>query len=123
MPGKKRILIVDDSAEILSLYSDVLKASGYETVKAQTWEDCWRQARSFKPDLILLDVVMPGMDGGSMALRLLEDPETSGIPVIFLTSMVSPEEASAVNSPGARVYVSKASPHTELLKTVKKTIG
>jgi CheY-like chemotaxis protein len=123
MPGRKKILIVDDSKEILDIYYDVLVRSGYETTKAQTWADCRRLAKSIKPDLILLDVVMPDMDGGSMARQLLEDPETSGIPVIFLTSMVSQEEASAVSSPGARMYVSKASPHSELLKTIKKVIG
>ncbi|MFA5161066.1 MAG: response regulator [Elusimicrobiales bacterium] len=119
----KKILIMDDAKDMLSIYSDMLSKYGYTVSAAQTPEDCLRIARATAPDLILLDVVMPGMDGGTVARHLMEDPRLSSIPVIFLTSMVSPEEAAAVYKPGARMYISKASHPSEIVAAIRKVIG
>ena len=119
----KKILIVDDAKDMLIIYSDMLARYGYTVSTAQTAEDCLRIAKATAPDLILMDVVMPGVDGGTMARHIMEDPRLSSIPVIFLTSMVSPEEAAAVYKPGSRVYISKASQPSEIIATIKKVIG
>jgi len=63
------------------------------------------------------------MDGGTMARHIAEDPKLSSIPIVFLTSMISPEEASAVYKPGARLYISKASAPDEIVASIKRIIG
>jgi len=123
MAGKKKILIVDDAKDMLSLYGDILTKAGYEISTAQDLAACLRAAKAIMPDLILMDIVMPDMDGGAMARQVLEEPQLSAIPIVFLTSMISPEEASAAYKPGARMYISKASSPSEIVSRVKKVIG
>ena len=123
MAGKKKVLIVDDARDMLVLYGDILTKAGYEVNTAQTLDACLRIARAMAPDIILMDIVMPDMDGGTMARQVLEDPQLSSIPIVFLTSMISPDEASAAYKPGARMYISKASSPSEIISRVKKVIG
>ena len=89
---KKRILIVDDEQSFTRLIKLNLEKTGrYEVLEENR---SWNLAavRGFKPDLILLDVIMPGLDGGQVAARLQADPNTRHIPVIFLTATVRKQE-------------------------------
>lgn len=80
------ILIVDDSPTELHLFQNMLEKNGFETLVADSGEDGIRQARSAHPDCILMDVVMPGMNGFQATRKLTNDPGTSTIPVIMITT-------------------------------------
>ncbi|MGI6272830.1 MAG: response regulator [Anaerohalosphaeraceae bacterium] len=82
-----KMLIVDDEPDILRLLSKHFTLSGYEVLTATTATDALILAHTQRPDIILLDVLLPGMDGGEVARRLRTIPETADTPVIFLTGM------------------------------------
>ncbi len=88
----QKILIVDDEQDTLSVLGKGLAAEGYLIIKADNGGDALVLATSELPDLIILDVLMPGMDGGEVARRLKGIPETEDIPVIFLTGMFPKRE-------------------------------
>jgi len=80
------ILIIDDSPTELHLFQNMLEKNGFDTLVADNGEEGLRQARSSRPDCILMDVVMPGMNGFHATRKLTQNPDTSGIPVIMITS-------------------------------------
>jgi twitching motility two-component system response regulator PilH len=80
------ILIIDDSPTELHLFQNMLEKNGFSTLVADSGEEGLRQAKASRPDCILMDVVMPGMNGFQATRKLTQDPVTSGIPVIIITS-------------------------------------
>jgi CheY-like chemotaxis protein len=87
--AKKRILLVDDEKSLTTLLKLNLEETGDYEVRAENWpEDAIQAAREFKPDLILLDIIMPRMPGGNIAALIDEDPELKGTPIVFLTAAV-----------------------------------
>jgi CheY-like chemotaxis protein len=97
-----RILHVEDDADIQAIARLALEGvGGFETATCGTGEEALRLARSFHPDLILLDVMMPDMDGVTTLRRLREDPQTAAIPVVFMTAKVQQEEVARLREAGA----------------------
>ena len=90
--GGKKILIVDDETRIRELLELRLSSEGYEVIQAKDGEEGVMMAKKHLPDLILMDVMMPKMDGSEAVEELKEDAATQDIPVIFLTSMITKEE-------------------------------
>jgi DNA-binding response OmpR family regulator len=88
------VLIVDDEEPILRLVANLLEAKGHESMTASDGEEGLRMVEVRRPDAILLDIMMPGMDGATVAQKLGESPETSDIPIIFLTGLVDADEMS-----------------------------
>jgi CheY-like chemotaxis protein len=88
MSGTK-LLVVDDEPDAAIILAKTLKARGYEVHTASNGLDAVTMAKTLTPDLILLDILMPGMDGTEVAKALQEDPTTRNIPVIFLTCLVT----------------------------------
>src|SRR5438034_5696492 len=84
--GGRRVLIVDDEFSIRLICSINFTASGWECAEARDGEEALERIRLERPDVVLLDVMMPRLDGWQVAERLLEDPATSDIPVVFLTA-------------------------------------
>lgn len=82
---KQKILIVDDEHDIILILKMALQKAGYETDEAYDGLQALEKVGSFKPDLILLDIMMPKLDGNSVNLKLKENPETAKIPVIIIT--------------------------------------
>ena len=80
------VLIIDDSPTELHLFQNMLEKNGFNTLVADSGEDGLKQARSSRPDCILMDVVMPGMNGFQATRKLNKDPATSKIPVIIITT-------------------------------------
>ena len=80
------ILIIDDSPTELHLFQNMLERSGFNTLVADSGEEGLRQAKVSRPDCILMDVVMPGMNGFQATRKLTQDPDTAGIPIIIITS-------------------------------------
>jgi class 3 adenylate cyclase len=103
---KPRILVVDDTPDNLFLMNALLE-DRYDVVTAESGAAALEAARTQVPDLILLDIMMPGMDGYEVLRRLRKDPATADIPVIFLTALTSPEEEQHGLDLGAVDYITK----------------
>ena len=87
-----RILVVDDEAINLKLVSRLLEMEGYEVITAQSGDASLRLIEQTPPDMALLDVMMPDMDGYELCRRLRQNPRTAGIPIVMLTAMVDENE-------------------------------
>ena len=85
----KKILLVDDDFDFLAATKTMVESSGYTTETAENAEECLEKAQKGKPDLIVLDVMMPGMDGWEACEILINTPETRDIPIIMLTAVAS----------------------------------
>src|ERR1700736_6611685 len=96
--GAKKLLAVDDSMMLLSFVKEVLVDAGYEVTTASTGEEAVREAQRGSPDLILLDFVLPDMRGDEVCRRLLENPGTAGIPVVYMSGYGAELQASGQNS-------------------------
>jgi two-component system cell cycle response regulator DivK len=102
-----RILVVEDNPLNLKLVRDVLTASGYEVVEAQTGEDGVSLAADCAPDLVLMDLQLPGIDGYE-ALRLIrEDPRVGEVPIVALTAFAMREDRERTARAGFDGYLSK----------------
>lgn len=87
--GKKRILLVDDEKSFTNLLKLNLEETGAYEVRVENWaEDAYPAAREFKPDLVLLDIIMPRLPGGNVAAQIKADPELKNTPIVFLTAAV-----------------------------------
>jgi len=120
--AKKRILVVDDEASVTRGIKLNLETGGkYEVRTENHAPDTLAAARDFQPDLILLDVMMPEMDGGDVAAQLREDPELTGIPVVFLTALTSNQETGGHDMiSGPAIYLAKPVVVSELTKCIER---
>ncbi len=112
------VLIVDDVPENLSLLHDALDEAGYAVLVATNGESALQRARQSRPDVILLDAVMPGMDGFEVARRLKADPQTQPIPVVFMTGLTETEHVVAAFAAGGADYVTKPIRPPEVLARI-----
>ena len=120
---RKKILIVDDEKDVLDVLEKRLSHAGYEVIKAENGKDALAMAKSQRPDLILLDIVMPEIDGAQTADILKSDPATKDIPIVFLTCLVTKEEEqSSDNVIAGRHFIAKPYNPKELLEVVQKHI-
>ena len=115
-----RILIVDDEPDVRKALEMRLQAEGYQVLQAENGMSGLRAALKSKPDLIILDVDMPDIDGGEVAARLKEDEETRHIPIIFLTCLYTRKDGVVAGSPmGDRVFMGKPYKPEELLEQIQ----
>ncbi len=114
-----KILIVDDDPKISSFIALILRRNGYEVREENRSFAALRTAREFRPDLALLDVDMPGKDGGAVAAELAADRDLAGTPVIFVTSLVGASEAGVR---GGSRFISKPVDLAALLSTVRQVL-
>ena len=121
--SKKKILIVDDDKDVLSVLEKRLTVEKYSVITANNGQDAIILAKAQRPDLIILDIIMPGIDGAEVAGKLREDPETRNIPVIFLTCMLTPEEEKQKRHHVAgNIFIAKPYDIKELLSEIKKIV-
>jgi len=116
--GIKRILVVDDSATERHMLKDLLTKAGYDVFSSENGEDAIVKARQMKPDLILMDVVMPGLNGFQATRAISRDPETRSIPVIMCTSKSQETDKIWGLRQGAKDYVVKPVDREALLAKV-----
>lgn len=119
MRERPLLLAADDTPRDLKLLAKALEREGYDLVLAANGVQALECAKTRKPDLILLDILMPGMDGIEVCRRLKADPNTQGIPVIFLTAQAKSIEILAGFEAGAVDYVTKPFQIPELLARVR----
>lgn len=103
-----KILIVEDDPLISEMYHDIFEFDGYELDVAANGEEGIEKARMLKPTLILLDIMMPKMNGLQVLEKLKSDPETKNIPVVILTNLSGTQDAKAALSKGAVKYIVKS---------------
>ena len=116
------VLIVEDNDKNMKLARDVLQAKGYQTLEAITGEDGVKLARERKPDLVLMDIQLPGINGIEAFRQIRADASTSRIPVVALTASVTPTDRSAIAAAGFDAFLSKPINLKEFLDTVKRMV-
>ena len=104
----KKILFIGDESALQKTFGEILKQGGYEMISALDGETGLRLAKSEKPDLILLDLILPKMHGFEVLKKLKEDKETKDIPVIVLTNLEKIEDVDKALELGATTYLVKA---------------
>ena len=126
MADQKLILIVDDEPDFLEIFGAKLSAAGFRIETAANGEEGYQKAKALKPDLVLLDVKMPVLDGASALLKMREDPDTKNITVLFLTSLIDPKteleemHQKISQEMGAQGYIRKTTDLGNLVETVKR---
>jgi len=116
------VLIVEDNEKNMKLARDILQAKGYETVEAVTGEEGVKLAKEKKPDLVLMDIQLPGINGIEAFKQLRADAKTARIPVIALTASVTPTDRSQITAAGFDAFVSKPICLKEFVATVKRLV-
>lgn len=107
-PEKKKILIIDDEVSFARMVKLNLEKAGFDVRVENRAANAVAAAREFRPDLVLLDVIMPGMDGGDVANQIKRDRNLRGTPIVFLTATVSKHEAGDVGlNSGGELFLAK----------------
>ena len=120
----KKILIVDDRAEVRELVEVTLRVEDYRILQAKSGEEAVEIARAEKPDLIIMDIMMPGSVDGLEATRILKnDPETKDCKIIMLTAKGQEADREAGFEAGANDYFIKPFSPLELIKKVEEALG
>ena len=117
-----KLLIIEDEADIRELISFNLEMSGYEVLKARDGEEGLRMARSEKPDLIILDLMLPGMDGLKVCSHLKKDSDVKDVPVIMLTARSEDDDIISGLETGADDYITKPFSPRILIARVKAAL-
>jgi len=116
------VLIVEDNDKNMKLVRDVLQVKGYRTLEAGSAEDGIALARAHKPDLVLMDIQLPGMNGIEALGVLRADPSTAAIPVIAVTASVMQQDRNLITQAGFDAYIGKPINLKEFLEAVRTMI-
>jgi twitching motility two-component system response regulator PilH len=115
----KKVLVVDDSKTELMFMTDLLQKSGFSVKTAENAEDAFRRLAEDKPDLILMDVVMPGQTGFQLTRAITRDPLYADVPIIMCTSKNQETDRVWGMRQGARDYITKPVDKDELMAKIK----
>ena len=121
--GIRRILVVDDSATERYMLKDLLTKAGYEVISSENGEDAIVKARQVKPDLILMDVVMPNLNGFQATRAITREATTKHIPVILVTTKDQDTDRVWGMRQGARAYLTKPFSEDELASVISGHVG
>jgi twitching motility two-component system response regulator PilH len=113
------VLVVDDSPTDTHVLTEMLKKNGFDVISAASGEEGIETAKAQKPDLIVMDVVMPGMSGFEATRSITRDPDTSGIPVIICTTKDQETDKAWGLRQGAKDYVVKPVNEGDLIAKIK----
>ena len=119
-----KIMVVDDEESLRELVYAIFSAEGFEVLTASSGQDCLEKLKSEKPELILMDMMMPGMSGRETAETIRQNPKTKGLNVVFLT-VARFSETGKESLQGLNVldYITKPFDNDDLVKRVKKLIS
>ena len=118
----KTILVADDEPEQVATLQALLTERGYKVITALSGEQALQKSVSFQPDLIILDIMMPKMDGTEVAMLLKHDVRTKDIPVFFVTAVISPDDQARVSGNPNPIFA-KPVRLQDLLTAIKNTIN
>ncbi len=116
------ILIVEDNEKNMKLARDVLQAKGYATLEAVNGEDGVRLALAHKPDMVLMDIQLPDINGVEAFTLIRANAETAHIPVVAFTASVTPMDRNRITDAGFDGFIGKPVNLKEFLETVRKTL-
>ena len=119
---RHRVLLVDDDPVIVRLLEVNFRLGGFEVEGANRGEEALEKARATKPDAIVLDVMMPGLDGYQVCARLREDPDLADVPVVFLTARAQEDDVARGYSLGVTEYVTKPFDPEALVATIRRAL-
>lgn len=119
----KKILIVDDEADIIEILQFVLEAQGYECITAMDGEEGLRLAKELLPDLIILDVMMPKINGYKISRLLKYDAKYKNIPILMITARSQEEDKNIGEETGVDEYITKPFQVDYVLQKVKSYLG
>src|SRR5262252_4422493 len=117
---KKRILVVEDQEDNRQILRDLLANAGYDMIEAEDGEQAIKLAASHQPDLILMDIQLPLVDGYEATRRLKADPELKKIPIIVVTSYALSGDDSKAHDAGCDAYITKPYSPRQLLAKIKE---
>lgn len=120
---RKKILCVEDDPVSLKLMRDALQGHGFDTAEATNGEQAVVRARELKPDLIVMDIRLPGIDGLEATRRLKSDPSTAGIPIVAVTAHAMPDDEAKILGAGCEAYLAKPLHFAQFVSTVKSLLG
>lgn len=123
MPAAKRVLICDDDPVILRLLQVNLELEGYEVLSAHNGEEALQIATAEHPDLVILDIMMPKLDGYQTCERLKADDDTKDIPVVFVSAKAQQSDIEKGKSYGVADYLTKPFDPTDLIEIVERLVG
>ena len=121
-PGNFKILLVDDEPNILVPLEFLMTQQGYTVEKATNGQEALSKMTVFRPDLVILDVMMPGIDGFEVARRIRQNENLDNTRIIFLTAKGSQADRRQGYSMGGEVYISKPFDNDELVNTVSEVL-
>lgn len=107
MANRKTIMIIEDQPDFLRIYGDLFESKGYNTISASDGVKGWELLAQMKPDLVLLDLVLPGMSGFDILTKVKENPETKAIPIIIFSVLGEGENIQKALAMGASDYAVK----------------
>jgi len=117
------ILIVDDSPTEIGVLKKILVSQGHQTSTASNGEQGIQKTKELRPDLVIMDIVMPGLDGFQATRKITKNPETKSIPIILLTSKDMKSDRAWGLMTGAKEYLVKPVKTDQLLEAIKKVLG
>jgi CheY-like chemotaxis protein len=120
---KKKVLLVDDSNTVLMMEKMILAKGPYQVVTARDGREAIEKAKSEQPDVVLLDVVMPNLDGLSACAAIRQQPETAHIPIVMVTTRGEEHNVETAFRNGCTDYVTKPINGVELLTKLNNILG
>jgi two-component system, OmpR family, alkaline phosphatase synthesis response regulator PhoP len=123
MDTQRTIMVVDDNPDIITIVKTILEGKGYQVLSASGGQELLNLLTDRKPDLIILDIMMPEMDGLEVLARLKAVAETASVPVILLTAKVQYEDVLGGYKLGADYYITKPFTSTQLVNGINLLLG
>lgn len=121
---KKKIMIVDDEQSLVELVRAIFGQEGFDVITAYSGSECLEKLKKEKPNIILMDMMMPGMSGRETTEKIRENPKTKDIKVVFLTvARFSEVGKDALKKLNVYDYITKPFDNKDLVKRVKKAVG
>ncbi len=119
-PLDKTVLVVEDNDINMRLFHDVLEARGYNVLQAKDGMECWHIAREHRPDLILMDIRLPGVSGLEVTKRLKADETLKSVPVIAITAFAMAGDKEKFLEGGCDAYIPKPISLPDFLQTIER---
>jgi CheY-like chemotaxis protein len=123
MDNEKTIMVVDDNPDIITIVRTILEGKGFNVLSASGGAECLEVLKTQKPDLIVLDIMMPEMDGLEVLTRLKAMSELANVPVVLLTAKVQYEDVLGGYKLGADYYITKPFTSTQLINGINLLLG